>query len=297
MEQQLPRLESFIPSTTYGVLPLESIRPGPATPDEAKHFEAIRQWVYTHTGLHFPEQKHSSLYHRLQRLCVLLKLDGLAELDEHLHQRDLPGLAITVAHAVSTNHTYFFRERDVLKFFEECIVPTLPSGQKWRIWSAASASGEEAYTIAIILAELFGLEQIRHRVAILGTDISHVAIDQAEHSIYHVQRLDNVPPWMRQRYFRPVGLEQWAINTDVKRLCTFRRLNLMSAPWPFQRSFHVVLARNVLYYFDKAHQRALVERLYEITEPGGWLLTSVIESLHGLNSRWQAVMPGVYYKI
>ncbi|MCL4294752.1 MAG: protein-glutamate O-methyltransferase CheR [Anaerolineae bacterium] len=267
------------------------------SPEEALHFESIRQWIYTHTGLHFPERKHQLLYPRLKKLCWHLGIADLKDLDHHLQLRDRPGLAVEVARAVTTNHTYFLREPEVLQVLQEQITPTLPATEKWRIWSAAAASGEEAYSVAMLFAEKFGLDGLTEKVALLGTDISQPMIEGAECGIYDERRLDLVPGYLKQRYFQPMGLAQWRISPQLKKACIFRRLNLMSSPWPFKDSFHVVLCRNVLYYFDRDHQRTLLERIYEVTTPGGWLLTSVTESLWGLNTRWRAVMSGVYRKV
>ncbi len=266
-------------------------------PEEVHYFESIRQWIYKHTGLHYPDQKHPVLYHRLKQLCWQLDIIGLKELDQHLRKRDFPNLAVKVARTISTNHTYFFREEEVIHFFQEQIVSRLPTQDRLRIWSAASSSGEEAYTMALVLAETLGFEQARNRVSILGSDINPLVIEQAERGIYSEQSLEKVPQHLRLRYFRPVGLGQWGIDPALKQMCTFRRLNLVSKPWPFRNSFHLILCRNVLYYFDQTHQQELIDRMYEVTAPGGWLITSVTESLRALKIRWQAVTTGVYRKV
>ncbi|MEE8389663.1 MAG: protein-glutamate O-methyltransferase CheR [Anaerolineae bacterium] len=263
---------------------------------ERRYLESIRQWIHDYTGLNYPERKRLLLYHRLKKLCRRLGIPGLKELDQHLQNRDFPGLAREMACAVSTNHTYFFREEKVMRFFEERILLTLPVEGQWRLWSAASSSGEEAFTLAIILAEALGLEQAQEKAAILGTDIDRRMIEQAEDGLYPEQRLDNVPKHLRHRYFRREGERQWRVVPGLKQLCTFRRLNLMSSPWLFKNAFHVVLCRNVLYYFDPQHQRDLAERLYDVTTPGGWLITSVTEPVQSLDTRWQTVMSGVYRK-
>lgn len=263
---------------------------------EWSHFESVRRWIYDHTGLHYPEHKHLLLYNRLNKLCWQLGIPGIQELDQHLQRRDFPGLDKEIARAVSTSHTYFFREDKALQFFQNQILPTLPMGEPWRLWSAAVASGEEAYTVAMILTEALGAAQARSQVAILGTDIDRAMIEQAERGVYTDQNLENVPPLLRSRYFQRAGPGQWRVDAGLQRMCTFRRLNLTSSSWPFRNKFHVVLCRNVLYYFDRAHQQKLVERMYDVTLPGGWLLTSVTEAVQTLQTRWRVVMSGVYRK-
>jgi chemotaxis protein methyltransferase CheR len=263
---------------------------------ERRHFESIRQWVYDRTGLYYPERKRALLYHRLKKLCRRVGIPGMKELDRHLRDRDLPGLDREVACVVSTNHSYFFREEKVIQFFRERILSALPTEGKWRLWSAASASGEEAYTLAIILAETLGPAQARGKVSILGTDIDRTVIKQAERGTYSESALEEMPQSLRRRYFRSVGPGKWQIDSGVKQMCLFRRLNLMSSPWPFRGRFHVILCRNVLYYFDMEHQRDLAERLYDVTMPGGWLITSVTEPVQVLSTRWQKVVSGVHRK-
>lgn len=263
-------------------------------PTEERHLHSIRQWIYRQTGLYYPERKYVLLYQRLQKVCWRFGIPGLRELDRHLQEGDLPGLSMEVACAVSTHHTYFFREGRVMQFLQEQILPQLPGREQWRIWSAATSGGDEAYTVAILLAETLGLAAARQRAAILGTDLSHTAIAEAEQGEYDARRLESVPRYLLRRYFRPTPGGRWRVTRELRQMCTFRRLNLMSTPWPFRRPFHVVLCRNVLYYFDREHQRDLVERLYRVTAPEGWLITSITESLEGIDARWERVVPGVY---
>jgi chemotaxis protein methyltransferase CheR len=263
---------------------------------ERRHFESIRQWVYDHTGLHYPKRKHALLYQRLKKLCWRLGIPSLKVLDHHLQRRDLPGLAGEVARVVSTNHSYFFREEKVLQVFRNRILPSLPAEDRWRLWSAACASGEEVYTVAIILAEALGYVRAQNQAAILGTDIDRQMIEQAEQGTYGEQRLEKMPRHLHKRYFRQAEPGQWRVNPNLRQMCTFRRLNLMSGSWPFRQRFHVILCRNVLYYFDTEHQRDLAERLYEVTLSGGWLITSVTEPVQSLGTRWLPVVSGVYRK-
>lgn len=264
---------------------------------EERHFESIRQWIYTYTGLHYHKRKQSTLYHRLQRVCQQFGLTTLKELDEHLIKHDIPNLSIQLACAVSTNHTFFFREPEAFVFFQQHVLPTLPPAETWRLWSAACSTGDEAFTLAIILAEALGMLPAQQKVNILGTDLSQVVLEQAEYGVCNERRMEYMPIHWRHSYFQPVGLGQWQVNSSIRQMCTFRRLNLMSSPWPFKNQFHVIFCRNILYYFDQEDQRTLVERLYDVTAPGGWLLTSVTESLLSMHTRWQMVKTGVYRKV
>jgi chemotaxis protein methyltransferase CheR len=264
---------------------------------EQPHLEYLRQWIFDHTGLHFSEKKHTNLYRRLHTLCWKLNVPSLEELARQLRDQVSPHLAVEVACAVSTNHTFFYREAEVLQQVPQMILPRLPVEGQWRIWSAAAASGDEAYTLAILFAEALGLEQAQERVAILGTDISYSMIERAEQGIYLDQKLEMLPPLARQRYFEKVDARQWRVISELKQMCTFRRMNLQSTPFPFKNSFHLILCRNVLYYFNQQTQIQLVERLYDAAESGGWLLTSVTETLHNVPTRWRKVGTGLFRKL
>ncbi len=259
--------------------------------------DAIREWICHRTGLYFGEKKYFTLYRRLQTVCWRTGLSDLHEMARQLHESAGSQLAVQVVCAVCTNHTFFFREMEVLQQVQKLIVPQLPSNEEWRFWSAAAASGEEAYTLSILLAETLGAEQARRQVSILGTDISHPMIDLAEHGVYDANRLELVPPDLLKRYFEPVGLGQWRVRAELRQLCTFRRMNLQSMPWPFKNPFHVIVCRNVLYYFDVPEQKRLVEELYDWTAPGGWLITSVTETLSGQSTRWRKVDVGIFRKL
>jgi chemotaxis protein methyltransferase CheR len=264
---------------------------------EMDAFNDLSNWISIYTGLHFPPGKHLNLYRRLLNLCQKLEINDLNEMLQHLRLKDMPDLPAELARGISTNHSFFFRETEVLEYFKEKIVPTLPDDTRWRIWSAAASSGEEAYTLAIILSELLGISRAIEKSAILGTDISYSMIAHAERGIYHKQKLEMVNEMVLKRYFRQVDNNQWSINSLIQPMCTFRRLNLNSTPWPFQNHFHVIFCRNVLYYFDRPMQQELIERMYDNALPGGWLVTSVTETLYWAKTRWRPITIGVYRKV
>jgi chemotaxis protein methyltransferase CheR len=277
-------------------------------PKEENHsLEYISEWLSERTGMNFPASKQNNLYQRLQRVCTRLNIQNINEMARLLSQqmtpltssesdRLAPRVAVELVRAVSTNHTFFFREEETLSYFVHKIIPNLPADEPWRIWSAAAASGDEAYTIAILLAEIFGLYQLPQKVAILGTDISGPMIHRAEQGIYPDVNLEHVPENLRKRYFKYLGPNKWEIHPALKQICTFRLLNLKSHPFPFRQPFHLILSRNVFYYFKRSHQQELAEKFYTSAAPGGWLLTSVTESLHELRLPWKKITSGVWRK-
>ena len=258
-------------------------------------FERIRQWLNKNCGMHYPEKKLTLLKQRLQRVCDAedsLNLEQLANALEKGYQFDVQS---TVISAATTNHTYFFREPQVLNYFRDIILPTLEN--EIRIWSAAASTGDEAYTIAMIATETKGIEWAKWNLNILGTDIDIHVIARAEEGIYRDTSLENTPEFAIKHYFDALDESQYRVKRNIRDLCTFRRMNLKRQPYPFNNKFDVVFCRNVLYYFDEAHQRQVVENIYDVTKQGGWLLTSVTVSLRHLNTRWVNIAGGIYRKL
>ena len=255
---------------------------------EEAGFEQIRSWLNQRCGINYTDQKKDLLLQRLGRVQRTFGIDRLAEMSRRLNDTQEHDLQLAVMHAASTNHTYFFREQDVLDKFRDTILPTIQNRNEIRIWSAACSSGDEAYTLAIIIAEALGMDALR-RVSILGTDISAPVVERAEEGIFGARQLEQVPAEYLAKYFKPIGMGQYQVVDAIRSRCTFRRLNLMTRPYPFKNDFQVVFCRNILYYFDVKDQSATVDAIYDVTEPDGWLITSVTESVRDLSTRWTPV--------
>jgi chemotaxis protein methyltransferase CheR len=268
----------------------------PISRQEQKTLESIRQWIFEYTGLNYPARKNGILYSRLQSLCWRLGIPNIKEIERLLNEDGSDWLASEVARAATTNYTFFFRENETFDFLRDYILPELSTCADWRIWSAAASSGEEAISTAILIMEALGQQQAVHKAAILGTDINYLMIQQAERGLFPEQKLEAIPKVLIRKYFEPAGSKMWRVSPLIRQMCTFRRINLMSKPWPFKLPFHVIFCRNIFYYFDKTEQFDLVERLYDATTPGGWLLTSVTETFHSMPIRWKHVTTGVWRK-
>ncbi len=260
---------------------------------EGEGYEFIRGWLSDRCGMSFPEKKRDLLSHRLNRVLMRFELPDFDELAREMTRGKDTELQLAVIHAASTNHTFFFREPNVLEYFRDNVLVPGARGGEFRVWSAAASSGDEAFTLAIMAIETLG-PLAASRVFILGTDISAPAISQAESAIYSGNHLEHVPADILERYFVPAGMGQYQAVPQVRSMCTFRRLNLKTTPYPFRKSFHAVFCRNLLYYFEREHQFQILEQLFDVTEPGGWLLTSVTEVVRDLGTRWQPVSGGIY---
>ena len=262
---------------------------------DAESYEAIRGWLEKRCAIHYPEHKRDLLVQRLSRVQRAYALRTLQELARKVTIEQAHDMQLAVMHAASTNHTYFFREKDILDFFRREVLPVLASRDEIRLWSAACSTGDEVYTLAILIAETLGMDALK-RTQILGTDISAPVIERAETGVYAARHLEQVPPEIQRKYLRPVGIEQYQVIPELRAACTFRRMNLKTAELPFRKPFQAVFCRNVLYYFAHRDQVDIVNTLADVTEKGGWLFTSVTENVRDLSPSWTAVASGICIK-
>ena len=253
----------------------------------------IRSWIERNLGLQFGHERSLMVEQRLELVCRKrrVSLTGLRQrLDSGDHE-----LSLSVAEELSTNHTLFLREPEMFATYREAILPSLAGDAQLRIWSAASSSGEEAYSIAMSSIDALGATAAEQRIRILGTDISEQKVRHAERGVFtRRQVLDHAPDHLS--FFVDHGTHELRVRDDVARLCVFRRMNLTHGPWPFQQRFQVIFLRNVLYYFDAEVQRLVIEACFRATEPGGWLVTSVTEPMIGAHAEWIQLAPGLFRK-
>ncbi|MGZ8471413.1 MAG: CheR family methyltransferase, partial [Gemmatirosa sp.] len=203
---------------------------------------------------------------------------------------------------LTTNKTSFFREAAHFDFLRDRLLPSLGPGPV-RIWSAGCSSGEEPYTLAMVIRGLWP-DAERRDVKILATDISKRVLATAAAGVYPDALLEDVPHdllrrhWMRasrEDVARPGAAGGWRAGDSLRSLITFAPLNLMGA-WPMRGPFQAIFCRNVMIYFDKATQQALVNRYYDLLAPGGHLFVGHSESLSALSHGFSYVQPAVYRK-
>lgn len=252
-----------------------------------RHFQAIARAIEARVGIKLPLSKQTMVEGRLRRRLRALDLPTLAAYGEFLfEQGQLEREWKHLVDCVTTNKTDFFREPSHFDFLIREAAPSLLAGRRRRllkVWSSASSIGAEAYTIAMVLADLMregGLDDF----AILGTDIATDVLEEARAGIYSSAMVAPVPPAMRQRYLmqsRSPGRDVVRIVPELRRRVRFDHLNLMDPEYPFDRDVDVIFCRNVLIYFDKPTQEVVVERLASHLRPGGFLMLGHSESMAG----------------
>jgi chemotaxis protein methyltransferase CheR len=249
-------------------------------------FRSLAQFAYEQAGIVLSDSKRNLVYSRLSRRLRALGLTSFRQYREYL-AANIAELESFI-NAISTNLTKFFREAHHFDHFRTHVaVPFVQAahgkvGRRLRVWSAGCSTGEEPYTIAVVLKrEIRDVE--RHDVRILATDIDTEVIGKGARGEYPVNSIDEVPKTYRE-FFQPVGgdraSENVMVERDIRSLVTFRRLNLMES-WPFTGNFDAIFCRNVMIYFDGPTKTALVERFTQKLKPGGWLYIGHSESLFG----------------
>jgi chemotaxis protein methyltransferase CheR len=263
-------------------------------------FKRLRELVHARTGIALSEAKRELVYGRLARRLRKLKLTSFAEycrLVESAESEELQELT----NAITTNLTAFFRENH---HFEQLGVETLPqiasrrsAMRRVRLWSAGCSTGEEPYSMAIVLRE--GLARLPNwDIKLLATDIDSKVVATAAEGVYAADRFkgvsaERVRNWFSQVTGRPGFC---AASADLKALITFKQLNLLE-PWPVKGPFDVIFCRNVVIYFDKATQRRLFDRMADLQEPGGWLFIGHSENLLHVTRRYKLVGRTVYRRV
>lgn len=197
---------------------------------------------------------------------------------------------------LTTNYTFFMREVDHLEYFRQKIIPDLihrhQKDKVLAIWSAGCSSGEEPYNLSMYLFDHLGPQASQWDTRILATDISAQALDKAQKGIYDLP--DTIPADWKRKYFRPQPDGRYQVAPNIRNNVIFRTFNLMD-PIKFRRKFDVIFCRNVMIYFDQPTKDALVQRFYDATVPGGYLLISYSENL-GQNAPYRRLAPATFQK-
>jgi chemotaxis protein methyltransferase CheR len=236
------------------------------------------------------------------RLSLHIHEAGFGSYSEYLEHvfSDKSGAEVSnLITRLTTNHTFFMREEMHFQFLRQRILPEISRNsteRDIRIWSAGCSSGEEPYTIAMTLYDHLGFNRDLWDKKILATDISTKALEQARQGKYMATALEKLPPHWLSRYFRRVSDSEYAVADDLRGEVIFRSLNLIQDTFPFKKKFHVIFCRNVMIYFDKKTRNELIQRFYDVTEPGGYLFIGHTESIDRDDTPYGYLQPAIYQK-
>lgn len=256
-----------------------------------RSFDAVCAMFRNVSGIRLSAEKRSMVVGRLQRLAME---SGAASLDAYVDsvvRGDDPAQVVKVVDRLTTNETYFFREPQHFAFLEQLLAQRRGGGD-FRVWSAASSSGEEAHSIAMVLADKIG----RRGWQIVGTDLSTSVLATARRGLYPMDRTEHMPAGYLKRFCLK-GIDEYEgqllIAKELRANVRFEQANLMQN-LPNIGVFDVVFLRNVLIYFDTDKKREIVQRVAALIKPGGYLFTGHSESIGMLQTGLKQLKPAIY---
>ena len=259
-------------------------------------FREIREFIYKLTGIYFQDSKKYLLEGRLGKRLQILGMTDFAQYLQLL--RYGTGRAEEMQSfydAITINETFFFRSEPQCEAFEKTLVPDIVAARKTggrtkvRVWSAASSSGEEAYTLSMIYMERLKPKFPGLEFEVVGTDISPTVLDTARRGVYREYSVRNTPQPYMDKYFDSAD-GRHAVRDDVRRLARFEHLNLFDQKQMRQMmGFDIIFCCNVLIYFDMQSKIQVVSNLYDSLNKGGYLFIGYAESLHGISSAFKLI--------
>jgi chemotaxis protein methyltransferase CheR len=259
-------------------------------------FRELREFIYAKTGIYFQDNKKYLLESRISKRLQMLRMEkfesyldflkfGVGREDEKKFLFD----------AITINETYFFRNEPQFEILEKTLIPEIIKAKqatgrnKLRIWSAASSSGEEAHTIAMIFLEKIKPKFPTLELEVVGTDISPSVVDTAKKGIYREYSVRNMPKYYLEKYFHS-SEGRFTVVDSVRKMVRFDHMNLYDQPrMRMMTNFDVVFCCNVLIYFDAKSKIQVVSNLYDALNRGGFLFIGYAESLHGISSAFKVI--------
>ena len=261
-------------------------------------FNEFRQIVYDRSGIALNESKEALVRARLGKRMRALGMEDYREYLRHVTQDTTGEEIVHMLDAISTNVTHFFREADHFAFLSEAFTGWLGQGQRrFRFWSAACSTGEEPYSLALTLLDATNGHSADLKV--LATDISTRALDICRRGEYPDEKTKDIPPSLRERYFERGGARTdptYSVRAEAREIVVPKRLNLSKPPFPMHGPMDAVFCRNVMIYFDNTVRKRLLDEMYRLLKPGGFLFVGHAESLTGMMSEFKAVKPSIYVK-
>ncbi len=255
---------------------------------EFKRFQAL---FYEKLGIHLPDHKIVLVGTRLRKRLRAHHLHSYSEYYELIHRADQQEELGRALELITTNETYFFREPVHFEFLSAQILPERHEQTEFSVWSAACSSGEELYSIAMVLAD-----RCQRKWNLLGSDINQSMLDKTKQAIYSDERTEHLPASYRKRFCRRgVGPYQGylRIEPELRSRIKLQRIELHK-PLPDIGKFDVVFLRNVMIYFNADTRAATVESIVRTLKPGGYLFVGHSENLRGITDRLERIQPAIY---
>jgi chemotaxis protein methyltransferase CheR len=261
--------------------------------------------IYESVGIKMPPAKKTMLEARLQKRLKILGIPSFEEYGDYVFSHEgRAGELVHLIDVVTTNKTDFFREPGHFDFMVKTALPNIldargdASREPVRIWSAGCSTGEEPYTLAMVLSE-YANSRPDFKAAITASDICTQVLQTAKTAIYPEERTDPIPLNLKKKYLmrsREKNKSLVRISPSLRSLVTFKRINFMDDDLGISEKMDIIFCRNVVIYFDKPTQQTLMRKFYKQLRPGGYLFIGHSETLSGLDVNFKAVASTVYRK-
>lgn len=260
-------------------------------------FQRIVTYVKQHYGIDLSQKRvlvGGRMENYLARNGYANYNEFMAKVEKNPHGSE----ATDMVNILTTNHTYFMRESEHFDFMKNVALPWAKSktmGTKdLRVWCGASSTGEEPYTLAMIIQDFFGMDH-SWDTRLLATDISLKVLDYASKGVYLKDDIEPLPVNWKRHYFKQISQDEFRVKDELKKQVIFKQFNLMD-PIKFKKKFHIVFLRNVMIYFQDDIKYPLIERIYDHMEPGGYLFIGLTERLDRQLVKFNYVQPSIYRK-
>lgn len=262
-----------------------------------QEFQAFVRIAYDQTGIVLSDQKREMLYSRLSRRLRALEMSSFSEYRDLLTQPQSEELDHFV-NAITTNLTSFFREMHHFNFLKQTVFPDIQKADrtknKVRIWSAGCSTGEEPYSLAMLLLESF--PKMGWDIKVLATDLDSNVLNHGRQGIYDFERIKDLNKQLVKRWFFRESPQKVQVKPDLQQIIRFNRLNLLGS-WPMKHKFDVIFCRNVLIYFNRETQAKLFERYANLIKPQGYLMIGHSESISKDCQLFKPIGKTIYQKV
>lgn len=262
-------------------------------------FIRLAAYIQKYYGINLTKKKQL-IEGRLNSTLQTMGYNSFKDYVNYILTKSTPADIEIMLNKLTTNYTYFMRESIHFDYLKTTILPYLVKNKKNKvlsIWSAGCSTGQEPYTLSIILKEFLGSEASNWDTRVLATDLSQDVLTKAKIGIYPQESLKDVPELWKKKYFTKVpGSTDYEVTKELKDNVIFRKFNLMD-PFSFKIPFDVIFCRNVMIYFDQQTKETLVEKFFDVTSTGGYLLIGHSETLNKSTSKYAYVMPATYRKL
>jgi chemotaxis protein methyltransferase CheR len=259
-------------------------------------FSFLSEFIHQRTGIVINDNKKDLLYSRLAKRLRQLNITSFSKYCDLLQASDAADEVEHLINSITTNLTHFFREKHHFDHLAELLPSLVSRGeQKIRIWSSACSSGQEPYSIAMVV-----VDKVKNwaelDIKILATDIDTMMLDKCKKGLYTDDEVKNLPSGYLEKFFSQVNDKTFQVHEQLKKLIQFNHLNLLES-WPLKGKFHIIFCRNVAIYFDKDTQKMMFSKMADVMVEGGYLYIGHSENLNQLSDQYTLIGKTLYQKI